>query len=194
MVSSSAQKWRDNRSPPLLFNRPRPNRLVAWNVGCPLNLKLSIVGCADLSYFPQGVTLSVLYHVISEPGPRNDQSPEANLLAYILTILCTCRTDLFVVRICPSDVVEHRHEDNSSLKVFVTAFQGIHEFLDLVDDLQWCVSWVHSPLELHWIAVDSIQFSASMCPSEPRNPIFQLNVGIWHSFIFPTHSTESENT
>ena len=95
---------------------------MAWNVGWPLNLKLSILRCADSSYFPQGVTLSVLHHVISEPAPRNDQWPEANLLAYMLTILCTCRTDLFVVRICPIDVVEHRQEDNSSLMVFFTAF------------------------------------------------------------------------
>ena len=49
-------------------------------------------------------------------------------------------TFLFIVFTSPYDVIEHRHEDNSSLELFGFA-HFVHELLDFVDELQCGESW-----------------------------------------------------
>ena len=64
----------------------------------------------------------------------------------------------------PHDVVVHRHEDDSSFEFFWFTIQVLQYFLDLKENVQRCVSWIHPPLELHWFSIDSIQFSAWTIP------------------------------
>ena len=85
IVSPSAQKCIDNFPPPLLLSTPRNNGLVARKTGCPLSLNLIIINSATLSHFPPGLSLSVEYHFVSDPGPRIDQRPAGNLFANKVT-------------------------------------------------------------------------------------------------------------
>ena len=56
------------------------------------------------------------YHFISDPDPRNDQRPAGHLFANEDTSveLAIHSVSLFL---SPYDVIEHRHEDNSSLEL-----------------------------------------------------------------------------
>ena len=81
IVSPSTQKCIDNFPPPLLLSSPRENRLVAQKTGCPLSPNFIIIISATTSHFPPGLSLSVEYHFVSDPGPRNDQRPAGNLFA-----------------------------------------------------------------------------------------------------------------
>ena len=73
IVSTSAQKCIDNFPPPLFLSCPRYNALVAGKTGCPLSLNLFIMNSATRSHSPPGLSLSVGFHFVSDPGPRNDQ-------------------------------------------------------------------------------------------------------------------------
>ena len=69
-----------------------------------------------------------------DPGPRNDQRLAGNLFAN--KDKCgVSNTFLFSVFSSPYDVIEHRHEDNSSLGLrWVAHF--VYELLNFVDELQ----------------------------------------------------------
>ena len=43
--------------------------------------EFDITNSATLSHSPPGLSLSVEYHFVSDPGPRNDQRPSGNLFA-----------------------------------------------------------------------------------------------------------------
>ena len=47
---------------------------------------------------------------------------------------------IFIVFTSPYDVIEHRHEDNSTFELFWFA-HFVHEFLDFLDELQCGESW-----------------------------------------------------
>ena len=64
-------------------------------------------------------------------------------------------TFLFIVYYSTFDVIEHRHEDNSSLELFWFA-HFVHELLDFVDELQRSESWENIPLEHHRFSVNCI--------------------------------------
>ena len=81
IVSPSAQKRIDNFPPSLLLSVPRDNGLVARKTGCQLSPNLILINSATLSHSPPGLSLSVEYHFVSDPGPRNDQRPARNLFA-----------------------------------------------------------------------------------------------------------------
>ena len=85
IVSPSAQKCIDNFQPPLFLSVPRDNGHVARKTGCPLSLNLIIINSATRSHFPPGISLSMEYHFVSDPGPRNDQRPAGNLFANLDT-------------------------------------------------------------------------------------------------------------
>ena len=119
---------------------PRENGLVARKTGCPLSLNLIIINSGTLSHFPPGLSLSVEYHFVFDPGPRNDQRPAGNLFSNrdtsVELAIHSVSLSLFRHMI---DVTEHRHEDNSSLEVFGFA-HFFHELLEFVDKLQCAVN------------------------------------------------------
>ena len=53
---------------------------------------------------------------------------------------------VFIFFISPYDVIEHRHEDNSSLELFGFA-HFVHELFGFTDELQCGESWENIPLE-----------------------------------------------
>ena len=122
-VTASAQKWKDNFPPPLLLSVPRDNGLVARKTGCPLSPNFIIINSATRSHFPPGLSFSVEYHFVSDPGPRNDQRPAGNLFA----------------NIAKSVELAIHSVDNSSLELFWFA-HFVH------DELQCSESWdnIHS--------------------------------------------------
>ena len=58
----------------------------------------------------------------------------------------------------PYYVIEHRHEDNSSLELFGFAHFA-HDVLDFVDELQCRESSENFPLEFHRYSVNCVQSS-----------------------------------
>ena len=80
------------------------------------------------------------YHFVSDPGPRNDQCPAGNLFANRDTSVELAIHSVSLSLISPYDVIEHRHEDNSSLELFGFAHIA-HELWDFVDELQCGESW-----------------------------------------------------
>ena len=74
---------------------------------------------------------------VSDPSPRNDQCPAGNLVANKDTSVESFRLIVFT---SPYRVIEHRHEDNSSLELFGFA-HFVHELWDFLDELQWSDSW-----------------------------------------------------
>ena len=57
------------------------------------------------------------YHIFSDPGPRNDQRLAEIFFANIDTSEASAKTFLFIVLTSPYDVIEHRHEENTSLEL-----------------------------------------------------------------------------
>ena len=166
IVSPSAQKWIDNFPPPLLLSVPRDNGLVARKTGCPLTQNLIIINLATQSHSPHGPSLSVEYNFVSDPGPRNDQRPAGNLFANIDTKCGISNIFLLIVFISPYDVIEHRHEDNSSLELFGFAHVA-HDFLNFADSLSCWESWENTPLEFHRFSVNCVQRSVLWWIFEP---------------------------
>ena len=148
IVSPSAQKCIDNFPPPLLLGVPRDSGLVARKTGCPLSPNLNIINSATLSHCLCGLSLQVEYHFVSDPGARNDQRPGGNLFCEYRHKCGVSNTFPFIVRRSPYDVIEHRHEDNSSLELCWVA-HFVHEFLDFVDELQCGESCTRVPLAHH---------------------------------------------
>ena len=87
------------------------------------------------SHFPPGLSLLVEYHFVSDPGPRNDQRPAGHLFCKWRHKCGISNTFRFIVFNSPYDVIEHRHEDDSSLEFFRFAHFA-HELLDFTDKLQ----------------------------------------------------------
>ena len=158
IVSPSAQKCIHNFPPPLLLSFPRDHGLVDRKTGCPLSLNLIIINSATLSHSPPSLSLSVEYHFVSDPGARNDQRPAGNLLAKKDTSVELAIHFFSLSLVLPYDVIEHRHEDKSSLEVrWVAHF--VHELVDFFDDLQRSESWKNIPLEFHRFSVNCVQNS-----------------------------------
>ena len=66
-----------------------------------------------------------------------------NVLLEIFLRINNCgigNTFRFIVFNSPYDVIEHRHEDSSSLELFRFA-HFVHELLDFLDELQCSESW-----------------------------------------------------
>ena len=99
-----------------------------------------------------GLKVSVAFHFVSDPVPRNDQWLEENFFAYSAT-----RVEL--VRISPCDVVVHRHEDNPFLESFWLTSHGFHNFWISWENLQRSEWWWNHPLEFHRLSIDSRQLS-----------------------------------
>ena len=118
IVLPSAQKCKDNFPPPLLLSVPRENGLVARKTGCLLSPNLIIINSATRSHFPPGLSLLVEYHFVSDPGPRNDQRLAGNLFANRDTSVELAIHSVSLSSFHHIDVIEHRHEDNSSLDLF----------------------------------------------------------------------------
>ena len=154
IVSPSAQKCIDNFPPPLLSTVPRENGLVARKTGCPLCPDLISINSATS---PCGLSLLVEYHFVSDPSPRNDQRPAGNLFANRDTSV-ELAIHSVSLSYFPYDVIEHRHEDDSSLELFGFA-PFAHELLDFLDELQCSEAWENSPLEFHRFSVDCVQSS-----------------------------------
>ena len=100
-------------------------------------------------------------------------------------------TFLFIVFNSPYYVIEHRHEDISSLELFGFAF-FVHELLDFVDELQCSESWeiFHS----NSIGSPSIVSKVLYC-AESLNHVNLSSQTVFDcgfSFIFPRHNAESE--
>ena len=67
------------------------------------------------------------------------------------------QTQTLAIQSC-YDVIEHRHEDNSSLElIFVAHF--VHDLLDFLNELQCSESWENIPLEFHRFSVNCVQSS-----------------------------------
>ena len=58
----------------------------------------------------------------------------------------------------PNDVIEHRHEDNSSLELIWVA-HFVHELVDFLEELQCSESLENISLELHRFSVKCVQSS-----------------------------------
>ena len=85
IVSKSAAKWIDSLPYPLLLSRPLDNGLVAREIGHPLSANSNNIPSAVLFHSPCGLSSLIEDHFFSEPGPRKNQCPAPNLLAYIET-------------------------------------------------------------------------------------------------------------
>ena len=151
-VSLSAQNCVDNFPLPLLLSVPLDNGLVTRKTGC--HLSLNLINSSTLSHSPPNLFLSVEYHCVSDPGPRNDRCLAANLFAHVTFAIHT----VSLCFISPYDVIEHRHADNSSLELFGFA-HFVHELLNFLDELQCGESWATIPLEFHRFSVNSVQVS-----------------------------------
>ena len=75
------------------------------------------------------------YHSVSDPSPRNDQCPAGSLFANQDTRVESAIHSVSLSLYLHYDVIEHRHEDNSSLELFKFA-HFVHELLDFLDELQ----------------------------------------------------------
>ena len=117
---------------------------------------------------PQTVWLvGVHFNFSSVPGPRNDQCPLGNLLAYALI------SKEFKIHFCkfPSFV------QSMPLYIDMKMIRSLnwsdlvlcHRPLDLTKLLQCCVFWENIPLELDWFSVDSVQLTIFTRPHEPFN-------------------------
>ena len=192
-VSSSPQQCIDNALFPLLFSFPRSKALDPRKTGRPLSMKLIINVLSDtVSHFPFGLYVWVPYHFFSDPGPRNDQCPCANLLAYSGTIRESRNTQFFVSFFSPYNVVVDPHEDDSSWELLKFTLFLCHHVPDPSENLQCSESWEICPPELHRLPVDSIQFSTLRWIHKPIDFLLPCAYGI--SLIPPMHKTESENT
>ena len=65
---------------------------------------------------------------------------------------------LFISFSSPHYVIEHRHEDNSSLELFWFA-HFVHELLDFLDELQCSESSENIPLEFHRFSFNCVRSS-----------------------------------
>ena len=66
---------------------PRSKVLGPWIATCPLSLKLILMSSATWSHSPYYLYVWVPHQFFSDPGPRKDKCPCANLLAYPVMIL-----------------------------------------------------------------------------------------------------------
>ena len=139
---------------------------------------LIIINSATRSHFPPGLCLLVEYHFVSDPGPKNDQRPAGNLFANRDTSVELAIHSVSLSFISPYDVIEHRHEDDSSLESFKFAHFA-HELLDFTAKLQCSESWENIPLEFHRFSVNSVQSSVLLWIFEPTQLLLPNIIWCW---------------
>ena len=141
IVFCLAQWWIDNFPPPLLLSWPLDRRLVARKTGCPLSANSNNILSATLSHSPCGLSALTEYHFFSDPSPRNDHYPVPHLFAYRETSRAF-DSHFFIVSWSTRDVVEHRHEDNSSCEILWCLIES--QFCP-----KFCIHMNHSNLSSH---------------------------------------------
>ena len=91
------------------------------------------------------------------------------------------------------NVIEHGHEDGSSLKLLRFTIEFCHHLLNLIEKSQCSDSLEICPLEFNLFSINLIQFFEIACFQIPFN--FVLPGLNWFSGLMPPkHSTESEKT
>ena len=78
--------------------------------------------------------------------------------------------------LCPTNVVEHRHEYNSSLKLIWINWSNFQTFLNMSENLNQCEPWENIPLEFNWFSINSRQFCTLVLLLEIMNLFFPLDV------------------
>ena len=169
IFSESAAKWIVFRLC-FRFNVPRLNTLLPRNTGWPLCADYSIIWLACWSQFPSGLQLHVAYHFSSFPGQTLWRS---NLLFWHSRYIMQ-NSILF-----PTNVVEHRHEYDSSLKLIWIYLSSFQAFLNMSENLNRCEPWENIPLEFNWFSINSRQFCIFVLLLEIMNLFFPLDVCFW---------------
>ena len=100
-------------------------------------------------------------------------------------------TFLFISISCPINVVEHRHGDDPSTKIFRFNVLASQITLHLLKNLQWCTSWENAPLELYWFSINTEKF---LIDRKSVSWPFHLCFASEGSDNFPRHKTESKYT
>ena len=156
IVSPSAQKCIDNFH--LLCFWAFLERTLSW-IG-KLGVRFLRIWSSSIQrlcpHSPRSLSLLVESHVFSDPEPRNDQRLSGFFFANKDPSVTISNAFLFIVFNSPYDVIEHRHEENSSLEVFWVVHL-VHELLDFLDELQCSESWEDIPLEFHRFSVNCVQ-------------------------------------
>ena len=94
------------------------------------------------SHFLSGVQLRVPYHFFSSLQDRGRSSGLARISSRNSWLVRNLKHIFFgFSSLCPFDVIEHRHEDDSIFKIFRFNVSILQVFLDLLEDLQWRKSW-----------------------------------------------------
>ena len=162
--------------------------------GCPLSPNLIIINAATLSHSPCGLSLSVEYHFVSDPGSRNDQRPAGHLFANRDTSL-----ELAIHSLSLSSLIHHMVSLNIDMKMIRpwNCYGSPILFMDF-----W-TSWTScnaadpgkiSHSNFYRSSVNCVQSSVLWWIFESIQLLFQtvFDVGFW--FTFPRQNTESENT
>ena len=122
------------------FKVPRLKALILLNTGWPVSLNRCIILLAVESHssvfwaqeeFP--------FHFSSDPGPKNVQLSLREFHRVILDFI-GIRTAILII-LFPLNVIEHWHEDDSVLELFVLDVISLRVFLDLLKNRQWWKSW-----------------------------------------------------
>ena len=101
------------------------------------------------------------YHFFSEPGPINDHCPVPNLLAYRET------SRAFVSHSFSLSFDPQEMSLNIDMNIILPVkFSGVSPNLnsknfDFFTELQRIESWENTPLEFHWLTVDSVKISVN---------------------------------
>ena len=163
----------------ILFKAPCSKARVPRNTGCPLSPKMSSMCSTASSHSPFGLHVFDPYHFFSDPSPRNDQCPCANLFAYPATVLeFAIHNSLF----SSSPHTMSLYTDMKMIR-FVNC-SGSH-----------CISfitfWISAricnvvdpgkivPFELHPLPVDSVQLSLLRGTHKPLNLLSPCLYGLW---------------
>ena len=133
-------KWIDSFPCPLLLSLPLDNKVVARKIGHPLSANSNNIFSAIWSQIPWELSSFKEDHFFSEPGPTNDRCPFPNLLAYSDTSRAFARISCSLSLVPQGNVVEHRHEQNSSC-----------EFFSLVSPNLLVNLWLYHRAATYWI-------------------------------------------
>ena len=165
-------------------------------MGCPFSLRLRIMSSATRSHSPPGLKVSVAFHFVSVPRPRNDQWLEENFFTNLPTRVELSRHTCSFCGFPHTIVVVQRHEDDPFLELFWFSSQSFHKFLVFMENLHRCESWEDHPLEFHRLSVGRFHPILCIASSPWTNQIWVshslFDTGNWRTF--PRHNTESENT
>ena len=163
----------------LAFKDPHSKALVARNTGCPLSPKVIIIILAKSSHCPFSLYVSVPHHVVSYPGPKNDQCPSRNFLAWSATPT-ELAIHISLLRESPhmmSLFIDMKMMP--SFELFMVTIHIVHHSVNLGENLQRSESWENIPLEFCWFSVDSIQFSFLVGALEPIQFAVPCSIVLW---------------